>query len=97
MESTYVGLGFLVDLTGLVLDCTTSPHLSSMSLVMTGPKLQFDGPGRGDQSGETSLPSWSTEGSEGPEGSNDGADEGSDESNDGPGEGVELGFGLEVC
>ena len=27
---------------------------------MTGPKLQFIGPGRGDQSGETSLPSWST-------------------------------------
>ena len=46
--STYCGFGFLVDLVGLE---TTEPHWSYISLVITGPKLQFPGPGRGDQVG----------------------------------------------
>ena len=51
--SIYSGAGFRVDLTGLDTGSTTLSHWSYISLVITGPKLQFEGPGRGDQLGFT--------------------------------------------
>ena len=47
----YCGLGFLVERTGLDVDegSMILSHWSYISRVITGPKLQFEGPGRGDQ------------------------------------------------
>ena len=42
-----------VELTGLDTGSTTLSHWSYISRVITGPKLQFEGPGRADQFGFT--------------------------------------------
>ena len=53
----YCGFEFLVERTGLegLMSSISGVQLSYICLVITGPKLQFPGPGRGDQVGLSGL------------------------------------------